>query len=250
MEGFTRVILWVIIVIVVVAGLAAWLAPNLVGLRGSGVQSPSRFEWIGDWLENPAMHPEWAIRAGERCPGAPFQIPTDGYVGFLWDDSFRVGHRHQGIDIFGGEAPGITPVYAAADGYLTRMADWKSSLIIRLPEDPLQPGRQVWTYYTHLANDQGESLIVPDFPPGAEEIFVRAGTLLGTQGNYSGTPGNPVGVHLHFSIVLDDGAGKFRNELDINNTLDPSPYLGINLNAHKNQNEIPVCSPASNEGEP
>ena len=48
-------------------------------------------------------------------------MPTDGFIGYLWDDSFRPGHRHQGIDIFGGGQPGDTPVYAAADGYLTRL---------------------------------------------------------------------------------------------------------------------------------
>ena len=50
-------------------------------------------------------------------------------------------------------------------------------------------------------------------------------------GNYSGTAGNPVGVHLHFSIVKDDGSGGYTNEYEIQNTLDPSPYFGLNLNA-------------------
>jgi hypothetical protein len=54
--------------------------------------------------------------------------------------------------------------------------------------------------------------------------------LLGYQGDYSGEPGKPVGVHLHFSIVKDNGNGTFLNELEINNTLDPSPYLGLTLN--------------------
>ncbi|MGH2521877.1 MAG: hypothetical protein ACRDH2_05165 [Anaerolineales bacterium] len=34
-------------------------------------------------------------------------------------------------------------------------------------------------------------------------------------------------MHLHFSIVQDDGRGRFKNELKIENTLDPSPYLGL-----------------------
>ena len=54
---------------------------------------------------------------------------------------------------------------------------------------------------------------------------MSAGTFLGYQGNFSGTPGNPTGVHLHFSIVMDDGEGGFLNELKIRNTLDPSPYF-------------------------
>ena len=80
-----------------------------------------------------------------------------------------------------------------------------------------------------------------DFPTGTFEVFVEAGALLGYQGNFSGTPGVPTGIHLHFSIVLDDGQGKFRNELEVANTLDPSPYLGLMLNAITNRDKIPVC---------
>jgi murein DD-endopeptidase MepM/ murein hydrolase activator NlpD len=162
-------------------------------------------------------------------------------IGFIWDDSFRPGHRHTGIDIFGGEGVGETPVYAAYDGYLTRLDEWKSSLIIRIPEDPLQPDRQIWTYYTHLADPQGNSLIDAAFPPGTMEVFVPAGTLLGTQGNFSGTPGSPTGIHLHFSVVLDDGEGQFLNELAIRNTLDPSPYFNLALNKNDNLDAIPGC---------
>jgi len=194
------------------------------------------------FLDDPQGRSTWMMRAGTRCGDAPFLFPTDGYIGFLWDDSFRPGHRHQGIDIFGGTAVGTTPVYAAQDGYLTRLPDWKSTLIIRIPSDPLQPGRQIWAYYTHIADAKGVSFISEEFPPGTREAFVEAGTLLGYQGNYSGTPGNPTGVHLHFSIVLDDGSGGFRNELEIKNTLDPSPYFGLNLNSHQNEGEIPLCA--------
>ncbi len=75
------------------------------------------------------------------------------------------------------------------------------------------------------------------------EVFVPAGTLLGYQGNYSGDPNNPTGVHLHFSIVRDDGGGEFLNELKIANTLDPSPYFNMPLNASTNRDKIPVCEP-------
>ena len=177
-----------------------------------------------------------------RCGDAPFILPTSGLIGFLWDDSFRLGHHHQGIDIFAGTAPGKTSVYAAYPGYLSRLSGWKSSLIIRIPSDPLHPGQQIWTYYTHLADASGSSLIAETFPPGTTEVYVSEGTFLGYQGNFSGTPGNPTGVHLHFSIVKDDGKGRFLNELDINNTLDPSPYFGMSLNAKKNRVDIPLCS--------
>jgi hypothetical protein len=77
--------------------------------------------------------------------------------------------------------------------------------------------------------------------------------LLGYQGNYSGDTTNPTGMHLHFSIVLDDGRGRFLNELDIGNTLDPSPYLGIEVNADHVGELPPVCpqqSPAAGIGWP
>jgi len=223
------------VLLAVAAGVAVYV---MVFGRGAGSARSAR---VWEWLKNPQAHPDWAVQAGERCGDAPFQMPTSGLIGFLWDDSFRPGHRHSGLDIFGGSQAGITPVHAAYDGYLTRLADWKSTVIIRIPSDPLQPGRQIWTYYTHMASPAGESFVDAAFPPGTSEVFVPAGTLLGYQGNYSGTPGNPTGVHLHFSIVLDDGNGSFRNELEIANTLDPSPYLGIALNARQNPADLPVC---------
>ena len=207
-----------------------------------GVSSVNRSAAVMLWLRNPDSRPEWSLSAGQRCGEAPFLVPTDGFAGFLWDDSFRPGHRHAGIDIFGGAGMGVTPVVAAYSGYLTRESDWKSSVIIRIPEDPLLPGRQIWTYYTHMADPQGNSFIVSDFPPGTYDVYVQAGTLLGYQGNYSGNPGNPTGVHLHFSVVRDDGRGRFKNELEIENTYDPSPYLGLPLNGKTNPGVIPICN--------
>jgi len=193
------------------------------------------------WIRDPGANPDWSVTGGSRCGNAPFVLPTSGFIGFLWDDSFGPRHRHQGLDIFGGEAVGVTPVIATYSGYLTRLPDWKSSIIIRIPSDPLQPQRQIWTYYTHMADQGGQSYIIRDFPIGTSELFVEQGTLLGYQGNYSGDPYNPTGVHLHFSIVKDDSKGGFLNELKIQNTLDPSPYLGIKLNANDNPKTIPLC---------
>ncbi|MEP7135212.1 MAG: hypothetical protein ABI904_09795 [Chloroflexota bacterium] len=194
------------------------------------------------WINNPASHPDWKLSAGSQCGGtAPFLFPTDGMVGFLWGDSFRPGHSHQGIDIFAGTNINITQVISAYPGYLTRLSDWKSSVIVRVPSDPLNPGTQIWLYYTHMADPNGDSFIAEEFPAGTSEKYIEAGTLLGHQGDYSGDPNNPVGVHLHFSIVKDDGTGHFKNELEIKNTYDPSPYLGLPLNAYENRDSVPVC---------
>jgi hypothetical protein len=138
---------------------------------------------------------------------------------------------------------GATRVIAAYPGYLSRLPDWKSTVIVRVPSDPLNPGEQIWLYYTHMADQLGNSFISEEFPAGTIEKFIEAGTFLGYQGDYSGDPNNPTGIHLHFSIVEDDGNGQFKNELEIENTLDPSPYLGLPLNGYENRDQIPLCNP-------
>jgi hypothetical protein len=220
---------------VITAGITAYYLyrPNAV-----------RVNKFRQWMRDPASHPDWKLTAGSQCGTAPFLFPTDGLAGFLWGDSFGLRHTHQGIDVFAGTDVGITRVVSAYPGYLTRLPEWKSAVIVRVPEDPLRPGRQIWLYYTHMADRFGNSYIANDFPAGTSEKLVEAGTFLGYQGNFSGDPNNPVGVHLHFSIVEDDGNGKFKNELEINNTLDPSPYLGLPLNGYENRNRVPSCEVA------
>lgn len=225
-------------ILVVVALVAA-------GMLFMRIRPPAaRMARVRTFWSDPQRHSDWTIQAGERCGEAPFLMPTTGLVGFLWGDSFRPGHHHQGLDIFGISGPdglGETPVLAAYDGYLTRLPEWRSAIILRVPQDPLLPGRQIWLYYTHMADQNGRSFIDDNFPPGTSERFVKAGTLLGYQGNYSADPNNPVGMHLHFSIVRDDGQGHFLNELKIENTLDPSSYLGFELNADRAGDGIARC---------
>ncbi|MGB2895551.1 MAG: M23 family metallopeptidase [Anaerolineales bacterium] len=226
----------ILMVIIIVVGYSIFqrLRPSTVRLKRL------RQFWV-----DPAAHTDWMIYAGERCGDAPFIMPTDGLIGFLWGDSFSPGHIHQGIDIFGPTGPdglGQTAVVVAHDGYLTRLPGWRSSVIIRIPSDPLRSERQIWMYYTHLADAEGNSFIEDDFLPGTMDVFVKAGTILGYQGNYSADPNNPTGMHLHFSIVKDDGLGQFLNELEISNTLDPSPYLGIEVNISRAEDQPAVCA--------
>lgn len=228
---------WLLVIVIAgaLAGTGFYLVRTLRPTSG-------RTARVIEWIRHAEDHPDWAVRAGTRCaPGAPFVMPTDGFIGYLWGDTFRPGHHHTGLDIFGVPQLGVAPVVAAYPGYLTRLPDWKSAVIVRLPRDPLQPGRQIWLYYTHMAGPNGNSYIAPDFPPGTSEKYVEAGTLLGFQGNYTGNAANPAGIHLHFSIVLDDGQGQFLSELEIENTLDPSPYFGIPLDAGSAPDEVPAC---------
>ncbi|MCO6450336.1 MAG: M23 family metallopeptidase [Caldilineales bacterium] len=205
----------------------ALLASACAEARTELGESASRLMRLRAWFGDPSAHPEWLVNAGERCGDAAMIMPTSGYIGVGWGDSFRPGHNHSGYDIFTPErANNITPIVAARDGYLTRESTWRSAVIIRHPNFP-RPGDVLWTYYTHMASADGEtSFIAPEFPSGTHEVFVKAGTLLGYQGNWSGVANAPTGVHLHFSVVKSTGSG-YANETIIENTFDPGPFLGI-----------------------
>lgn len=193
-------------------------------------------DYIRDWFVAPSARDNLTTSGRVACDGAPFILPSEGFIGLLWADPARpysVMRRHSGIDIFGNGSSGTVPNYAAYEGYLTRLDDWKSTVIIS-HDDPLNPGETIWTYYTHMASDDGsQSYIVDDFPPGTAGKWVEQGTLLGYQGTFSGT-GPPIGMHLHFSIVKSDGNGTFLNEALLENTIDPSPYLGLPLHIEQN----------------
>jgi hypothetical protein len=174
----------------------------------------------------------------QSCPGAPWLLPTSGILGVLWNDTrvppYSADHRHSGLDIFGHGRENTVPVYAVADGLLTRLPGWKSAVVIQ-HDDPLRPGEAVWSYYAHMAGAGGKSYIVEDFPPGSVGVPVVAGQLLGYQGVWSGHPLRPGYMHLHFSVVRAAEDGSFLNETVLENTLDPSPYLGIVGNADSGQ---------------
>ncbi len=198
--------------------------------------SSARMSNILTWFSDPSAHPEWWVNVNAQCGTAPMIMPTTGYIGVGYGDSFRPGHHHTGYDIFSPDGvENITPIVAAYDGYLTREGDWRSAVIIRHPNFPdfpgapaAVPGNQIWTYYTHMASADGSvSYISPDFPPGTRDRFVEAGTVLGYQGTWSGDPYNPVGLHLHFSVVKSNPDGSYMNETEIANTYEPAPFIGV-----------------------
>jgi hypothetical protein len=214
------------------------------GLQIYSQQQTNSSTVIRQWFSEPSSRPSLITRR-EQCPDAPFMLPSEGFIGLLWADPagpYNVFNRHTGIDIFGDGQPGEVPVYAVYDGYLTRLDAWISSVIIR-HDDPLVPGRQIWSYYTHLASEDGSiSYIDEAFPPGTSERFVEQGTLLGYQGTYAGSAAFPVGLHVHLSLVTGESDGSFKNEADLDNTLDPSPYFGMQLNIADKPNRPIQCS--------
>lgn len=239
-----RRIVIVTMLLVAVAGLA------LVATVGRSAWRLWRDPRAGDYIKWSQGQYEGLLTVQrEACAGAPFILPADGFIGLFYDDPrppYSPSRPHHGIDIFSPLAPGLTPVYAAYDGYLTREEDWTSTVIQRVPDDPLQPGRQIWLYYTHLADREGNDFIVDAFPRGTREVFVEQGTLLGYTGDYNG-PAREIWVHLHFSIVKDDGSGNYTNELEFSNTIDPTPYLGlpVNYNCAPSDASGMVCSDVS-----
>lgn len=218
-----------LLALVLLAGAAAaawwWWQP-----RANRPETMARVLRLRAWFADRGTHSAWEVHAGQRCANAPLLMPTNGFIGFGWDDSFRPGHRHSGYDIFSPlGVENMEPVVAAHAGYLTREPDWISTVIIRHPDfDGVQPRAQVWTYYTHMAAADGQqSFVAPEFPPGTKEVFVTAGTVLGKQGTWSGTQHLPTGLHLHFSVVRSKSDGGYANETRIDNTYDPGPLLGV-----------------------
>ena len=216
---------------------------TLVILFGSGVLYlfiatrgfRNRVSRINTFMQAPASYDAWQLVGGERCGDAPMLMPSDGYIGVGWDDGIPPLYQHTGYDIFGPDGEdNVTPIYAVYDGYLTRESNWRSAVIIRHPEFDALPDivgdDQIWTYYTHMASrDGGSSFISEAFPRGTREKFVEAGTLLGYQGSWSGTTERDMTRHLHLSIVKSNASGSYLNETQIANTLDPAPFLGLEV---------------------
>jgi murein DD-endopeptidase MepM/ murein hydrolase activator NlpD len=219
--------------IVGVATVGLTLGGGYIALAVYSQTQSNSVSYIRRWFDDPSSRADLITPyTGQTCGNAPFMLPTGGFIGLLWNDPggpYNILRRHSGLDIFGDGRSGEIPVHAAYDGFLTRLDNWVSAVIIR-HDDPLQAGRTIWTYYTHMASRDGESYIADRFPQGVADVPVKQGELIGYQGEYNGDSLRTVGLHLHFSIVLSDSDGSFKNESDAGNTLDPSPYLGLTVN--------------------
>jgi hypothetical protein len=177
-----------------------------------------------DFLANTRVYRPFGSRTpAHACPGALWQLPTSAEMGVQWGES--------GLDFFGQGNENDVPVYAVADGLLTRFSGWDDGVAIQ-HDDPLHPGEKVWSYYAHMASADGlESYVVEDLPPGSAGVSVKAGQLLGYQGRWSGQRQAMVTtwVHLRFAGVRAAEDGSFSGQVVPGNVLDPSPYLGIAL---------------------
>jgi hypothetical protein len=124
------------------------------------------------------------------CPGAPWNLPTRSEMGMWW--------VNRQLILMGMGPENTIPVYAVADGMLTRSSDWMGIVAIR-HQNPMDTEQDLWVYYSGMSDENNRrSYILSDFPPGATEIAVTKGQLIGYQGRYRG---RNIWVHTGISIV-------------------------------------------------
>lgn len=132
----------------------------------------------------------------QRAVSVPSRMPLEGAAltsGFGMRTHPVLGGRraHTGIDL---AAPTGTPVYATADGVVSR-ADWYSSYGLYIS---VEHGASMQTRYAHLSR-----LAV------AAGDNVKKGDLIG----YVGSTGRSTGPHLHYEVRVDGVA------------VNPIPYM-------------------------
>lgn len=137
-----------------------------------------------------AFVPPSSISIPSRSP-LTAMIMTSGY-GMRYHPVLGGRRQHKGVDL---AAPTGTPVYAPADGVVSR-ADWFSSYGLYIS---LEHGGKIETRYGHLSR---------------LNVFagqkVKKGDLIG----YVGTTGRSTGPHLHYEVRIDGAS------------VNPIPYLG------------------------
>lgn len=167
------------------------------------------------------------------CLGAAWRLPSDG--------SFGIQLVNDGIDFFGNAKEASTPVYAMADGILTRRPEWVDAVAI-LHDDPLRPGEKVWAFYGGMAAANGiDSFVAQGFPAGITDIPVKSGQLLGYQGRWSGTPPWPQWVHMFIALVDAHGQNSPPGDITSADLLDPAPYLGLLIESGKDSPQPLKC---------
>ena len=179
------------------AANAADVAQPLREAEGEGLAaSDQRFRslfssWTAlDRISGPANPVERAVVS------IPSRMPLMGSVltssyGMRTHPVLGGTRKHTGIDL---AAPTGTPVYATADGVVSR-ADWYSSYGLYIS---LEHGASLQTRYAHLSR-----LAV------AAGDTVKKGDLIG----YVGSTGRSTGPHLHYEVRVDGVA------------VNPIPYM-------------------------
>jgi hypothetical protein len=150
-----------------------------------------------------------------RCPGAEFNFPVNGSMGWIYREPASVqtsGGVHAGLDIWASDGDGSL-VYALADGEVSRTQNsWSFDIVYT--------DSGVEGYMTHLRHD----LSVGD--------QVSAGQVIAE------TDGEWVHMSIGAQVGYDDRV--------VAQTQDPSPFLGANLNYDNGaRNPLPYGRPLS-----
>ena len=175
--------------------------PKLVAAAdSSGNMDPFEVKDDGEYLLR--LQPE-LLRSGEYTlsitigPSLAYPIKANGsghtksFWGAARDNNMR---KHEGIDMF---APRLTPVLAAADGYITRVNESElGGKVVWMRA----AGKDYTLYYAHLDSQLVES--------GKQ---VKTGEVLGLMGNTGNA--RTTSPHLHFGIYTNRGA------------VDPFPFV-------------------------
>jgi hypothetical protein len=155
------------------------------------------------------------------CTGASWQPPSSASLG--------VQIQKYGLALFGRGNGGEIPVFATADGLLTRLPDRLDAVAIQ-QEDPLHPGKKIWTLYEGMASANGSiSYIAQEFPSGSSDVPVKAGQLIGYQGTWSGRPQWPTWTHVRFTVLSFNEQALYPENITSAVVLDPASYLGLEL---------------------
>ncbi len=158
------------------------------------------------WKYNPSqdyvskVEQNFELFASEKQPSTPvvsqsngsissaLYWPAQGKITGIFGES-RPGHFHKGIDI---AAPMKTPIYAAADGVVTRSkTDPGGFGYYVVVSHGTILGRKVETWYGHMKKSSVE-VKVGDKVKRAEKI-----AMVGNEGHSSGP-------HLHFEVRIND----------------------------------------------
>lgn len=156
------------------------------------------------------------------CPNSPWQIPSESDMGLFW--------YNRQLILMGAGYTGEVPVHAIADGMLYQFPQWKTAVAI-MHNNPFDPGRKIWSFYGDMAPAyNADSAYIDSRFLGAEGVPVKAGDLIGYQGQWLG-PSQSTWVHLRFALIPADSDGGFPEVfLPIENYYSDLPSLQDQIN--------------------
>ncbi len=181
----------------------------------------------GSWVYVPrkSLLSNTLVPTPEKCANAPWRLPTDAQFGLRWTTDTHP------LQFLGRGAPGKVPVVAVADGLLTRRADWDHFVAVQ-HDDPLKPGKKIWTVYSGMASEQGvTSYISANFPKGTSAKPIKKGEVLGQQGMYAGNP-DSLWLNVTFAVAAAAPNGDLPDTEPgalLQSAIDATPYLGLTL---------------------